>query len=589
VTDANALADTEHPAAKPQPRRTSETFCIRPWQHMRLEASGESRVCCAYQAPPISQDGVPLSTDRHSLMEIWNSNEMRGVRRDMIEGRRVAGCVTCYTDEARGAVSLRMRDNQAWQQGWLNEQRATFDDMATLAIDNDYRLPELPVMMEVETGNLCNLKCRMCNSFNSSQIAADPVQRTWEGPPHAPYIDADFQRGPRKLRRVGAIEALVDELAKDTASRIRRLYFLGGEPFLVRELPRLLERLVAVGRAPQISLLFVSNGSVVPEWLSLAAEFGRVDLSISVDGCGDDYDYIRYPGRWSDLTHNIQLFKQFPNLGLRATTTIQVNNVLRLTSLFRWLDAAGIGFTGYLLHYPSFLAVNALPASIRRLAAARLLDYAKADCPPDHRALVESFATQFEAGDESGDPVLLRDFMLFTNDLDATRGQSIHQTDPELVALLEQAGFPWLDATLHAPADATPQDRHRRRPAPMKTGNASMTLQRDLGVTVISLRDELSQARDRLGMLEEQARLREEEVRIRDEQARRREDEVRLELARVCLAFDQTRLAFDQIRRELAQVHASRSWRLTRPVRAAGRLLRRWTHGAGSHGNPDGR
>jgi hypothetical protein len=36
----------------------------------------------------------------------------------------------------------------------------------------------------------------------------------------------------------------------------------------------------------------------------------------------------------------------------------------------------------------------------------------------------------------------LRDFMLYTNDLDASRGQSIHRTDPELVELLEQAGFP---------------------------------------------------------------------------------------------------------------------------------------------------
>src|SRR5271156_4302620 len=124
MSDPNNLAVIENPAGKTPARGMSETFCIRLWQHMRLEANGEARVCCAYRAPTISQDGVPLTTDRHSLMDIWNSDEMRGVRRDMTEGRRIPGCVTCYTDEARGAVSLRQRDNQAWEQGWLNEERA---------------------------------------------------------------------------------------------------------------------------------------------------------------------------------------------------------------------------------------------------------------------------------------------------------------------------------------------------------------------------------------------------------------------------------------------------------------------------------
>ena len=282
-----------------------------------------------------------MTTDDHSLMEIWNSETMRGLRRDMVEGRRIGPCEACYTDEERGAVSLRQRDNRAWEQGWLNEERATIDDMVTLAVDNDFHLPKLPVMMEVETGNLCNLKCRMCNSFNSSLIAKDPVQKAWESSPHACYIDPNFERNDRKFRRVGPIEALAEELDKETASRIRRLYFIGGEPFLVRELPRLLERLIAVGRARQISLLFVTNGTVVPEWLSLAAQFKRVDLSLSIDGYEDDYEDIRYNGQWSELVQNIQLFKKIPNPGLVASTTIQVNNVLRLADLFRYRFGRG--------------------------------------------------------------------------------------------------------------------------------------------------------------------------------------------------------------------------------------------------------
>jgi hypothetical protein len=130
-----------------------------------------------------------------------------------------------------------------------------------------------------------------------------------------------------------------------------------------------------------------------------------------------------------------------------------MNNALNITQLFRYLDAQDIGFAAYFLHWPHYLAAGYLPPMLRRLAAERLRDYATSDCRPHHQALVQSLASQFEAGSDEVDTKLLRDFMLFSNDLDATREQSIHTADPELVALLAEAGFPWIDERLHAVAD----------------------------------------------------------------------------------------------------------------------------------------
>jgi hypothetical protein len=576
MSDSDILTATGGPAGEPSACARSGTFCVRPWQHMRLDAGGEARVCCAYTDGPVEQDGIPVSTDRQSLMQIWNADTMRNLRRDMVDGRHVPGCRPCYEEEARGGVSTRIRDNAAWQQGWLNEQRATIDEMMRLAVDHDFRLPKLPAMIEVEVGNLCNLRCRTCNSFSSSRIANDPVQRKWDGIQYSPHAVPRVEIDPGKLRRADPIETLVDELATDTGSEVNRLYFVGGEPFLVREIPRLLERLVAVGRAHQISLLFVSNGSIVPEWLSLAAEFRRVDLAVSVDGYANDFDYIRFPGRWSKIAHNLQLFKKIPNVGLQVTTTVQVNNALGLTRLFRYLDSVEIGFTGYLLRWPPFLAVSALPASIRRLAAGRLTDYAESDCRPEHRALIGSFASQFDTGDESVDVDVLRDLMLFTNDLDRSRGQSIRRTDPELVALLEQAGFPWQDDTLHASADRAIPGTTRPNLAPADVHSTNLQLQRDLAATARLLREELVRARDRLAMADTQADLHEE-----------RAGQLAAELTRVRLELDLAEPQLARARLELARVCASRSWWVTGPLRSAERMLGRWLPGKGSPGNPD--
>jgi len=603
MSDSDTLTVAGDPREKLSARARAGTFCVRLWQHMRIDASGQSRVCCAYTGDYVAQGGKAMSTNRQSLMEIWNGDTMRELRRDMVAGRRVAGCEVCYLAEDRGGESIRMHDNLAWEQGWMNEQRVTIDQMVAQAVGNDFRLPKLPAIIEVEAGNLCNLKCRTCNSFSSSKIAMDPVHRKWDGVKYSPHAVPEVEIDPGRIRRVGPIERLVDELATDNGSEIKRLYFFGGETFLVREIPALLERLVAAGRAPMLSLLFITNGTVVPEWLSLAAQFHRVDLAISVDGYANDFEYIRFPARWARLTHNLPLFKQIPNVFPQITTTVQINNVLGLTRLFRYLDFIELGFAGYLLDHPHHLAVGTLPASIRRLAGARLRDYAVDDCRPEHRGLVLSFAAQIEeAGTEDGNPNRLRDFMLFTNDLDATRGQSIHRTDPELVALLEQAGYPWINEHLHTQPDAAVRETHPSAPAPMDAYEGNITLQRELGTTVKSLRDELlpfryeleaseaqaadlaldyvGQERDRIGYELDRAR-------VESDRVRHEFDHVRLDHDGATRELDRVRREFAHVERQLADVYSSRSWRLTRSVRSAGRMLRRWLPGERSPRAPD--
>jgi hypothetical protein len=550
MADSDALAVVEHPGEKLPAHGTCESFCVRAWQHMRLEAAGEVRVCCIYQGDFVMQDGVPVSTDRQSLMEIWNADTMREVRRGMVEGRPVAGCEPCYNAEARGGQSIRQFDNRNWERGWLGEPKATIDEMMAFAADNDFRVPKLPELIDFQAASRCNLKCRMCNSAYSSRIAKDAVHRSWEPEEYRPRQDPTG-------KWLGSIENLVNELANDTGSEVRRLSFAGGEPLLMREIPRLLERLIATGRARFLSVQFISNGTVVPRWLSLAAQFCRFDLLISVDGHADHYEYIRYPGKWSKLSHHFELFKNIPNVYPHVTTTIQVNNVLRLADLFRYLDSIGINFTGYLLHGPPQLAVSILPSSVRHVAAARLREYAEVDCRPHQRALVLSFAAQIETGDAAGNPDLLRDFMLFTNDLDASRGQSIHRTDPELVELLEKEGFPWVHDTLHAPAASVSEETRKWRRALTETQNATLKLRRALDAAVQMLPDESAGSGDVLQLGETQA------ARYRDELA--------------------------DARLQLAEAYASRSWRLTRPLRAVGRRLRPWLRGVRSPAKPDPR
>ena len=93
----------------------------------------------------------------------------------------------------------------------------------------------------------------------------------------------------------------------------------------------------------------------------------------------------------------------------------------------------------------SSTSIGILPARVRRLAADRLRTYGAATCRPEFRAHVDAIARCLEEAEDGARADALRTFMLFTNDLDAGRGQSFRQVHGELVSLLREHGFEWTD------------------------------------------------------------------------------------------------------------------------------------------------
>lgn len=417
-----------------------------------LSVEGEARVCCRYgKGAAISRDGVPMSLHTQPLEAIWNSDEMRGIRRNMVNGKRVPGCAECYQEEKGGGFSMRMRDNANWESGWLNEERATITSLKSLAVANDYRMPVLPADIEVDTGSLCNLKCRMCSDRVSSRISKDPVHRRWaiDGPT-APYHNPDMAPRAFAVRRwLFDADFMRNELLRHPG-QVRRLYFIGGEPLLVKEVGDLLQHVIDAGVAHTVSLAVVTNGTVTGSWLTQGRHFKSIEIAISMDGFGKYYDYIRCPARWTDVVRHVDVFRQLPNATVSSAVTLQNLNALNITELFRYLDSIDMGFYAYPLHFPRYLSVDAMPPNARTLAAQRMREYAETDCRPQYREMVCGLASQLEPKRDRFDPRLLRDFMLFTNDLDVTRGQSFRETHGELLELMSEAGFAWTTETLHA-------------------------------------------------------------------------------------------------------------------------------------------
>jgi len=450
----------EATAVRPQNSRpwlssqTTGTFCVYPWRSLEVFPNGEARVCCKFNGS-ILKDGSPMTIHQYSLDEIWNSDSMRSIRRDMVEGKPVTACADCYEEERAGALSMRTKGLKGWQLGWLNEERMTVGALKAKAVADQYSVSTPPIHYQLNVGNFCNLKCRMCNSGNSVLIAEDAVHNAWSADQWSsqPYHDKNtpVTAKPRDERIWSKHATFVEKELLRHAGQIQQIYFAGGETLLIKDVADTLQRFLDAGAAQNIEIVLQSNGTVInSQALKLASRFKRLVLGVSIDGFGPYYEYIRYPGKWDTLAANIETLKALPNTTLKVSGVLQIYNALNIVDLFKYLDSIGVDFDVIPLLFPRYLQAAAMPPRARALAAERLRSYAKGACHPNNRQVALKSADAIEPKSDSFDAELLRDFMLFTNDLDATSGQSFASTHGELLELISETGFRWTDETLHA-------------------------------------------------------------------------------------------------------------------------------------------
>jgi SAM-dependent methyltransferase len=452
-----------------------KSACVVPWTALDVSPDGTPIMCCQARLA-LTVDGRPTAIDRDPLGAIWNAPEIVSVRAQMARGEAPAACQVCYDQERAGVTSLRMTMN-----GQLHRLMGANWSLAKLmrgSAEAGHRLASRPRWYQLQLGNICNLACRSCSPTASSRVAADRVQRAWsaldyyqgqEPPPPRP-------RGPGWYRD----PAKIAELFGDGEIM---LSLLGGEPFVIEEVWALLRLLVERGWSKRTELALLTNGTRTrPELERLATEFKHVHVSVSVDGVGPLFEYLRSGAKWGELLDTLEWLHRLPNCSLLATPTLQNANALGAASLFRFLDRYGFRFNFNVVNWPRRLSPANLPPRIRRIAARRLRAYLDVECRPENHPVVRNWVDVLES-DGAFDPALFREFMVFTNDLDASRRERLADAEPELFALLRASGIGWTDERRHATGTPLPP------PAPRATVRAREELSFESATEIVDAVD----------------------------------------------------------------------------------------------------
>src|ERR1700688_1059483 len=440
----------------------SKTACIVPWTTLAIGPDGRATFCCDIPAP-LTVDGRMGSVYRDSLDDLWNARELVEVRAAMARGEKPESCRLCWEREAAGGASRRLLSNAAYRQ---LGGRLAVEGLPRGGAGGGVLRERRPDWFILELGNVCDLKCRSGSPLSSSRIAADPLHAAWTASGPAAASETPPAGQPRRRLRLAPegrtawfedVEAMADMIASGAgaAGDTAMLSLMGGEPFLIDRTWRLLRALVAGGLAPRLLVGLATNGQHRSAHLEeLAPRFRGFNLSLSIDAHGKLYEYLRHGASWRKLVDNLRWFRQVPNLDLAAVPTLQNGNVLDMVTLLRFLDEQELRLAYNVANSPARLRPTNLPPSVRRIAARRLRAYLDVECRPANLAVVRAWCEVLEEAGDDFDAGLFGEFMTFTNDLDAGRGESLREAAPELVALVRPAGVEWSDERRHGPAGA---------------------------------------------------------------------------------------------------------------------------------------
>ena len=380
-----------------------------------------------------------MSINEDKVNDIFNSPQMRDIRKRMIDGDVVRDCQFCLAQESKGVWSFRQHYNDGWLKGWQNPNRETLQNLQLDSIKNNFYIE--PKTIEITVGSICNLKCRSCYSDSSSAIESDTIHSRWAPSQSSPFSGSTIRIEKKRSNRMDKLTVLKEILNRPKG--FDSILLTGGETLALKETKAIMSHLVKTGAAEHTPLFLVTNATLITqEWCDLAAHFKTLLIMVSIDGVGNLNEYIRYPALWSDIEVGLQKLKELSNARLILNPTIQAYNMLNVSQISRYCEEVGIELnSAFPLEEPDYLSSYSMPLPVRHEAARRLIEYVSSSNVSWKDHLLKIADSWMNAPEN--DPKLIEEFMLFTNDLDVSRHQDFSITCPELKSMIEDSGFKW--------------------------------------------------------------------------------------------------------------------------------------------------
>jgi organic radical activating enzyme len=368
-------------------------FCLAPENGLTIFPNGRISPCCAYDD---IEDAMP--THPKDLEAYLNDSSLKNVIHKQETQNQHPGCNKCISKEHFSNSSQRQLFNQ-------------------------YQ-PFSPGIkhLDLSLSNLCNLKCRMCDSMLSTswqkddQLLGRPVFK------HNDFSVNWLIANQKHLQNLQTIE------------------MKGGEPFMHNGYEDFLKAFES--NLPNISLRLTTNGTTIPSWINELKKFKKVRISVSFEGTDEIYQYIR-GGKYSfqDFETNfkelLKIFKDAPHVEFKPMFTFQIYNVWNFPLAWQWAQQFKNQFQDQIVlerftnivFKPAYLNPQLIPQFLR-------LEILNELEPLDQKNL-KNYINLMISSDIQKTHLLLAEFNKFTLILDQSRGENLIQVEPRFQRLFD--------------------------------------------------------------------------------------------------------------------------------------------------------
>lgn len=367
---------------KIKPSEGNETFCMAPFSHTYLSPQSERRLCCAsrekasWATQYIDSEKSNNDSDYKpaTLEEHWNSPYMMDIRKRLMAGEEISQCQVC-NDKILNINTYR---------GYFNNRLFGHKIDEAFEKTNDDGYTEMkPISYDYRISNLCNFKCRMCGDQLSSQWEAenrmmghyDRGHDAWATKKYKPLIE-NFQK---EVAEKELWDAVYDK-------RIEEIYWVGGEPLMWDIHWDIMKYLVDTGQSKDVIVRYNTNLSRTSykgiNLYDLLPHFKYVNVSASVDGVGENVEYVRHGMIWDKWLQNFKdglfLNKIYGDESIVLDVTITSVGLLSMKELFDLaleLDVASYVKKTFAFDSSIIMSPSMFPRPILELMIDDILDY----------------------------------------------------------------------------------------------------------------------------------------------------------------------------------------------------------------------
>ena len=399
----------------------NKTICAIPWMHLNFEPDGKVVPCCltshhAYYAGDLS---------KNSVEEIWNSDNMKSLRKDMMSGVEPKICDKCFNSERVTGVSNRVYRNNEFVDLLDKIPEITEEDGTCKTMELKY--------WDFRFSNLCNFKCRSCGPRYSSAWVPDAKKM-------------GYAMDQEKVWNIEAVnESTNFEFLKEQVQHVKRIYFAGGEPLMMPEHWQIMDMLVEnkrfdvkVSYNTNLSSFNHSGRNAFDYWKLW--DHHKLEVWPSIDELGERAELLRSGTVWSKVDHNLRQLLTLNDIVILPNITVGLYNINRLPEIIDYLAEVGICefnegrrfFTTNIIDEPAHYKIQGLPDDFKNRTIDKLQNYIITfkqkyglDISQDLKHVINELR-------QPHNPYMAIKFIHTTNKLDKIRNENMLAVIPEM-------------------------------------------------------------------------------------------------------------------------------------------------------------